>query len=340
MAEVNLYDVLNLTELCSTKEIKLSYRELAKIYHPDKPTGDKEMFELITHAYNILVNPKTRQEYDNLVLISKQNSGDHHSLKTQAETFAMTQSKTANANITPMSFQDAWAEMDQKHGIITSHEGTKVASINRKDAIKTYEDMRMAREQDEIEFIQERLFTTKGPIDMKAFNAAFDNMYNKTSVGLSSQEIAQYKGGPVPYSNLGGIDDTYTSIDNITELYSDNIHDNSQFSSVNFESPVQKANLTKADLNTIQGGDYYDSHHEKPKDYSRTLEDRLKERELESKKLDTRNMTDFNTDPNCGGYGIFDGLGKNAYSSITWNGVDNLKQKYDKLLINREKQPK
>lgn len=35
-------------------DLKLRYRELSKLYHPDMPTGNEEKFYEITKAYNLL----------------------------------------------------------------------------------------------------------------------------------------------------------------------------------------------------------------------------------------------------------------------------------------------
>ena len=50
MSTVNLYDVLNIEQDATKNQIKDAYIKLVKEFHPDKPKGDAEMFELITHA--------------------------------------------------------------------------------------------------------------------------------------------------------------------------------------------------------------------------------------------------------------------------------------------------
>lgn len=61
---MKLYGILGLQPTATENEIKKSYYKLAKIYHPDKNNGNKtEEFQQINYAYNILINPKTREEY-------------------------------------------------------------------------------------------------------------------------------------------------------------------------------------------------------------------------------------------------------------------------------------
>ncbi|KAL8548905.1 hypothetical protein ACS0TY_007968 [Phlomoides rotata] len=60
------YEVLGVTPSASTKEIKGAYRRLALKYHPDvnKEAGAQEKFLRIKHAYNTLLNSKSRGKYD------------------------------------------------------------------------------------------------------------------------------------------------------------------------------------------------------------------------------------------------------------------------------------
>lgn len=72
---MNYYRTLQISAQASTKEIKLAYRKLAKLYHPDtKATADKSSAQVaapsneeiitINAAYEILSNPQSRRQYD------------------------------------------------------------------------------------------------------------------------------------------------------------------------------------------------------------------------------------------------------------------------------------
>ena len=91
MSTVNLYDILNLTPDCTVKDIKDSYRKLAKEFHPDKPGGDEEMFELITQSYNTLINPDKREEYDKIYNLLKNNNTSHLDMKAHSENYLRSQ---------------------------------------------------------------------------------------------------------------------------------------------------------------------------------------------------------------------------------------------------------
>lgn len=60
---MTLYDDLELPNDCTFEEIKLQYRHLASIHHPDKG-GDEERFKRIKFAYEVLSDPARRKQYD------------------------------------------------------------------------------------------------------------------------------------------------------------------------------------------------------------------------------------------------------------------------------------
>jgi len=60
----NYYKILGIKKDASKDEIKKSFRELSKKYHPDVG-GDENKFKEINEAYSILSDDKKRSEYDN-----------------------------------------------------------------------------------------------------------------------------------------------------------------------------------------------------------------------------------------------------------------------------------
>jgi DnaJ-class molecular chaperone len=61
---MNYYQILEIENQSSFEEIKKKYRELAKIYHPDKNNGNDSKFKEINKAYNELIDPEKRRIYD------------------------------------------------------------------------------------------------------------------------------------------------------------------------------------------------------------------------------------------------------------------------------------
>src|ERR1700730_5795643 len=61
------YKALGVPKTATAAEIKNSYRELARKWHPDANKGSadaEERFKEITEAYNVLSDEKQRKEYD------------------------------------------------------------------------------------------------------------------------------------------------------------------------------------------------------------------------------------------------------------------------------------
>jgi curved DNA-binding protein CbpA len=61
------YAILDLDRDCSDEEIKSTYREAVKIYHPDVAGGDPDKidrFQLMTEAYKVLIDPFRRKQHD------------------------------------------------------------------------------------------------------------------------------------------------------------------------------------------------------------------------------------------------------------------------------------
>ncbi len=65
----NYYEILGVNRKSTLQEIKLSYRKLAKVYHPDanKEPGAEVMFKDVNEAYDTLTNDEKRRKYDRQV---------------------------------------------------------------------------------------------------------------------------------------------------------------------------------------------------------------------------------------------------------------------------------
>ena len=67
MADRDYYEVLGVDRKASADEIKKSYRELARKWHPDRNPDDEaaeERFKEIQGAYDVLSDPEKRKQYD------------------------------------------------------------------------------------------------------------------------------------------------------------------------------------------------------------------------------------------------------------------------------------
>src|SRR6266699_1760750 len=65
--EKDYYEVLGVPKGASEKDVARAYRKLAKQYHPDANSGDKEAeerFKEISAAHDVLGDAEKRKEYD------------------------------------------------------------------------------------------------------------------------------------------------------------------------------------------------------------------------------------------------------------------------------------
>jgi len=65
--EYDYYRILGVNPNASHADIRRAFRTLALRYHPDQNPDDSqagEKFKIITEAYKVLINPKTRRSYD------------------------------------------------------------------------------------------------------------------------------------------------------------------------------------------------------------------------------------------------------------------------------------
>lgn len=62
--EKDYYKVLGVSDTATDKELGKAYRSLAKKYHPDANPGSEDRFKEISAAYDVLGDPVTRKEYD------------------------------------------------------------------------------------------------------------------------------------------------------------------------------------------------------------------------------------------------------------------------------------
>jgi len=79
MAARDYYDVLGVSRKATQEEIKQAYRKLARKWHPDVNPGNKEAaekFKEISEAYQVLSDPKKRQQYDSMGRAGGFSTGD------------------------------------------------------------------------------------------------------------------------------------------------------------------------------------------------------------------------------------------------------------------------
>ncbi|KAL5838907.1 hypothetical protein ACOSQ3_016076 [Xanthoceras sorbifolium] len=86
----SLYQVLRIKETASPSEIKVAYRNLAKLYHPDAASqpNTTHHFIAIHNAYATLSDPLSRARYD--LSIAHHQQATHSGINTSSQSFRST----------------------------------------------------------------------------------------------------------------------------------------------------------------------------------------------------------------------------------------------------------
>lgn len=87
---VNYYGILEINRDASSDEIKKSFRNLAKKYHPDRNSENQEWAEkkikLIIKAYKTLIDSKLRENYDSQLPDLSERNFDHKKPEVENKT--------------------------------------------------------------------------------------------------------------------------------------------------------------------------------------------------------------------------------------------------------------
>ena len=118
---MNPYEELDISINADDEEIKLKFRSLAQIHHPDKG-GDEEIFKRIKEAYEILIDPIRRKEFDLLgesdsSLAIRNAALDH--IAQMLNSIVPTMNPEQDDLITIMNNQITQIKVDMHHNIIT-----------------------------------------------------------------------------------------------------------------------------------------------------------------------------------------------------------------------------
>lgn len=336
---INLYTILGLSiDVCKEpncdKIIHKAYVKKAKVCHPDKHPDKKdvaeELFELLTRAYDVLKDDKTRGEYNHKLSINKQSSNDYHKLKQGATDY----SKTIGEYVPPtdeqmLSFEQQMRDVDTKQG----YDRNEAQAIPSEKAVRKMKDMTNIRSTQDRDLKPEKLFDD-GRFDIKKFNAAFDMVHNK-----EHDAMVPHNGVPSAWNDLG-TPANYSSFDNLDNIY---VEDGSRYDTsrqtyggVDFALPQKK--ITKDDMLNIRAADYVDGHNKISEDYYRDMKTKLRDRSSDQTNFESMKYGDFKRD-DMAGYGIFDQIGFKFDDRLALDvDDDDISKKLEKLMAERQQQ--
>jgi len=221
IAEIDLYEILNVNKDDNIKIIKKKYKKMVLKVHPDKPTGDKDIYELVNLSYSVLKNDKLRNIYDSERSKILQNTASFVDLKNY-------HNKTKVKSI-PTSIDDAKKEYsnlesmyNEKHGFDNENIGPISQSemmkrlnnlnFNRKDFIKNTKSKIKKVNLSNNDFNDK--FLKDGIIDESFSNEimAYNDSTNSSIIGYSGiNNFDLYNGNGADTSNYSSIDSAFTS---------------------------------------------------------------------------------------------------------------------------------
>jgi molecular chaperone DnaJ len=101
MADENHYQILEVSQAATQREIKQAYRRLAKQFHPDsqRETSDREKIIRINAAYEVLSDPQHRRAYDRQLITgsSEETSNQRYTRTVDAQNRYQRQRRTERA---------------------------------------------------------------------------------------------------------------------------------------------------------------------------------------------------------------------------------------------------
>lgn len=334
----NLYSILGLTpNVCKEKNcneiIQKAYVKKAKVCHPDRYPGRKdveELFELITSAYDILKDEKTRNTYNHKLSLNKQSSGDFFKLKQSTKDYMESLGEYKEpTDQQKLSFKEKMKALDLKHGYDPSIEST---AIPKNDARKKMNDLKKMRDTQDVDLKPPQLFQ-EGQFDIKKFNAAFDKYHKR-----NDDAIMPHNGAPSAWNDLGTTAN-FSTFDNLDNLYVNdgNRYDTNRdlYANTDFGSPTTKINPD--DIRDLKGADYVDGHNIIDDNYYKDMKSRLSARKEDATKFDNMKYDDFKRNDTAG-YGIFDQLGFDISENLTFDlDDDDISKKFEKLMAERQR---
>jgi len=284
----NLYEILNIPIDANNDLIKSSYKKLILEYHPDKNPDKKDendIFTSINIAYKVLKKKETRSKYDSY-LRNKQ--------KTENISHSQLKSKYQNINqefypetkeSAKTTFYQQMQDLNKKH----NYDETMDFNDNLSNQQKL-NNLQKKRENLKVEF--PKLFNDS-KFNNNTFNEKFDEFKKgDTNLNLYNQEIIKSDKNMIPLA-YQPVDNSLTNYSNITDQSYNDLYINA--------NRVQTDNFTSLDIAFSIKEDNYQIN-------NKSIEERLKEREMETDKFKNMKVEDFSEETYD--YGIHDKIHK------------------------------
>ena len=284
--EYNLYELLNIPENSNNDQIKSAYKKLVLKYHPDKNPGQDftDLLSNVNIAYRVLKKSETRQKYDNY-LKNKRNTNDisHNNLKLNYQNNSKKEVSQADIRNAKTGFHNKMNELNNKHNY--NPDFSVMNSNQANQELNLLQERRKNLNIDHVPIFNNSKFTNQG------FNEKFDAFKNgDKNLNIHNQEIIKTENNLVP-SAYHPSDNSLTQYTPFTEASYNDLYVE--------DSNIQSNNFTSLDIAfSLKDSNYQFDN--------KSIEDRLKAREMEDDKFKSMNIEDFTNETYD--YGIHDKL--------------------------------
>lgn len=123
---MDLYEILGVPRTATATDIKNAWRKLSQKLHPDKKGGDKEQFQRVQSAYEVLSDPDKRQQYDETGAVGVDAGTEQFVSSLVREAFA----QAIQAQDATDTLQAAVLHLEQRRAKIT----VSIAAVKRERA--------------------------------------------------------------------------------------------------------------------------------------------------------------------------------------------------------------
>ena len=235
---IDYYNMLEIDIQATPEQIRSSYIKLAKKFHPDQG-GHPEKFQMICKAYECLYNKETRKTYDLLYLkksYEEINEDEFFRFRNDFKQFEVSNKKVVT--------EDKLTEIMNE--VFKDKDNFNEKALNNKDIEKRLNDISMERENQDIEYNNDKIKTIIEENEIK-INDIYDyNMHMNKKSGNKD----------IIFSNLGTVDilsSNYTNFEifNSGPGYISNIYSPLDDENANDENPnyINKINNTDIGVN-------------------------------------------------------------------------------------------
>ena len=255
IAEIDLYEILNINPNDDIKRIKKNYKKMVLRIHPDKPNGDRQIYELANLSYLVLKDEKTRKLYDHERNIFLESNRSFEDLKQGNRSNNIKLSKEEAHN----EYKVQESILNKKHGFINDDlnpisqsemmKRLNVLNFNRNDFINSHNKKIKNKNLSNYDFNEK--FIIDGIVDENlsneiiAFNEG-NNMSISNYSGINNFDL---------YSNFSCSNSIYSSLDHafnqkLPSILSNNYSDHNNIN--NNDRSIQKEKLANYNKQTNQ----------------------------------------------------------------------------------------